>query len=241
MTIILVLLLGVVSCSLTVYFAAFLPILILKSRGQKQSTYAAESVAMPQRHGPSGISSLQLLLVCVVSFCVIAIVYDHDKLRMILASVFMVFAYSAAAIDSRTQLLFDDLVLPILWAGLVVNSFGSFATLHEAVAGAVCAYLLMWLIASLAKLFTKRATVGRGDFKFMAAIGAWFGYSIVLPTLWLAGVSFVIAAVIRKSVLQKKSDSNEYAMGPFLVLSAMFIQLVAIELLALKMPFVINT
>jgi len=225
---------------LTVYLAAFLPVWILKSRGQQQSTVVAESGAVQVRSGPSGISSPQLLLVCIMSYCMIVAVYEHDKLRLSLACVFMVFAYAAAAIDSRTQLLFDDIVLPILWAGLVVNSFGGFATLHEAVAGAVCAYLLMWLVATVSKLFTKRATIGRGDFKFMAAIGAWFGYSIVLPTLWFAGVSFVVAAMIRKSVLKNKSDSNEYAMGPFLVLSAMFTQLVMVELLALKMPFVLN-
>ena len=97
------------------------------------------------------------------------------------------------AIDFDTQLLPDDITLPLLWTGLLFNLFGVFTDLPSAVLGAVIGYLVLWCVYWLFKLITGKEGMGYGDFKLLAALGAWLGWQM-LPLIIL--LSSLVGAVV---------------------------------------------
>lgn len=97
------------------------------------------------------------------------------------------------AIDFDTQLLPDDITLPLLWAGLLFNLFGIFTALSSAVIGAVIGYLALWCVYWLFKFATGKEGMGYGDFKLLAAMGAWLGWQM-LPLIIL--LSSLVGAVV---------------------------------------------
>jgi len=121
-------------------------------------------------------------------------------------------------IDFDTQLLPDVLTLPLLWAGLIVNLWGTFTTLPNAVIGAVAGYLSLWTIYWLFKLIRGKEGMGHGDFKLLAALGAWLGWQ-VLPVIVL--VSSVVGAVIGITliVFKGRDHSIPLAFGPYLAIA----------------------
>jgi leader peptidase (prepilin peptidase)/N-methyltransferase len=121
-------------------------------------------------------------------------------------------------IDLDTQLLPDDLTLPLLWAGLIVNLWGLFAPLADAVIGAVVGYLSLWTIYWLFKLIRGKEGMGHGDFKLLAALGAWLGWQ-VLPVIVL--LSSVVGAVIGITLIVFKGRDNNLplAFGPYLAIA----------------------
>jgi leader peptidase (prepilin peptidase) / N-methyltransferase len=96
-------------------------------------------------------------------------------------------------IDFDTQLLPDNLTLPLLWLGLCLNLFGIYTDLNSAVIGAMIGYLSLWSVYWLFKILTGKEGMGYGDFKLFAAFGAWFGWKMLLPILLL---SSLVGAVI---------------------------------------------
>jgi leader peptidase (prepilin peptidase)/N-methyltransferase len=98
-----------------------------------------------------------------------------------------------AFIDFDTQLLPDDITYPLLWLGLLVNLNGLFTDLQSAVVGAVAGYLVLWSIYWLFKLLTGKEGMGYGDFKLLAALGAWLGWKM-LPAIIL--LSSLVGAVV---------------------------------------------
>ena len=128
------------------------------------------------------------------------------------------FAYSLVAmtfIDADTQLLPDDLTYPLLWAGLLVNLNGTFVPLHDAVVGAAVGYMALWLIYWGFKLATGKEGMGYGDFKLLAALGAWLGWSM-LPTIIL--LSSVVGALVGIGliVFTKRGRDKPIPFGPYL-------------------------
>ena len=121
-------------------------------------------------------------------------------------------------IDFDTQLLPDNLTLPLVWAGLIVNVWGLFVPLATAVIGAVAGYLSLWTIYWLFKLIRGKEGMGYGDFKLLAALGAWLGWQM-LPVIVL--LSSVVGAAIGISlVVFKGRDHNiPMAFGPFLAIA----------------------
>ncbi|MCC6195232.1 MAG: prepilin peptidase [Burkholderiales bacterium] len=123
-------------------------------------------------------------------------------------------------IDFDTQLLPDDITLPLLWGGLLANTFGLFVPLREAVIGAIAGYLVLWSIYWLFKLIRGKEGMGYGDFKLLAALGAWLGWK-VLPLIVL-GSSVVGAAIGLALVAFKGRDHNvPLAFGPYLAIAGM--------------------
>jgi leader peptidase (prepilin peptidase)/N-methyltransferase len=122
---------------------------------------------------------------------------------------------AATGIDLDHHLLPDQLTLPLLWAGLVLNLFGVFTDLQSAVIGAVAGYLVLWLVYHLFRLVTGKEGMGYGDFKLLAAIGAWFGWQ-VLPSVILlaAGVGAVVGIAL--IALRQRGREVPIAFGPFL-------------------------
>jgi leader peptidase (prepilin peptidase)/N-methyltransferase len=118
-------------------------------------------------------------------------------------------------IDFDTQLLPDDLTLPLLWIGLALNLSGLFAPVRDALIGAMAGYLLLWSIYWLFKLATGREGMGYGDFKLLAALGAWFGWQALPAIILLA--SLVGACVgIGLILLRQHGRQVPIPFGPYL-------------------------
>lgn len=118
-------------------------------------------------------------------------------------------------IDIDTQLLPDDLTYPLLWAGLLLNLNGTFVPLQDAVIGAAAGYLVLWSVYWLFKLVTGKEGMGYGDFKLLAALGAWLGWQM-LPTIIL--LSSVVGALVGISliVFAKRGRDKPIPFGPYL-------------------------
>jgi len=136
------------------------------------------------------------------------------------AMIFCAVLVALTGIDLDTQLLPDQLTLPLLWLGLLVNLTGTFARLPDAVVGAAAGYLVLWSIYWLFKLATGREGMGYGDFKLLAALGAWFGWQ-ALPAILL--ISSVVGAVVGIAILivQKKGRHTAIAFGPYLAIAGL--------------------
>jgi leader peptidase (prepilin peptidase)/N-methyltransferase len=129
--------------------------------------------------------------------------------------VFGWFLLAMTMIDYDTQLLPDDLTYPLLWLGLLVNLNGMFVPLRDAVIGAAVGYVALWSIYWLFKLATGKEGMGYGDFKLLAALGAWLGWTM-LPTIIL--LSAVVGALVGISliVFAKRGRDKPIPFGPYL-------------------------
>lgn len=135
----------------------------------------------------------------------------------------LIFAYLLIAmtgIDLDTQLLPDDLTLPLLWLGLLINLNGTFVPLQDAVVGAVAGYLCLWSVYWLFKLATGKEGMGYGDFKLLAALGAWLGWTM-LPLIIL--LSSLVGAVIGIGliILARRGRDIPIPFGPYLAIAGM--------------------
>jgi leader peptidase (prepilin peptidase)/N-methyltransferase len=125
-----------------------------------------------------------------------------------------------AAIDLDTQLLPDDITLPLLWAGLLVNAFGTIVDLRSAVFGAAAGYLVLWSVYWGFKLLTGKEGMGYGDFKLLAAIGAWAGWQVLpFAVLVAAGLGAVIGAL--GLWLARRGIDTRIPFGPFLAVGGL--------------------
>jgi len=133
----------------------------------------------------------------------------------------LVFTWSLIAltmIDVDTYLLPDDITLPLLWLGLIANSFGTFTDLPSALWGAIAGYVALWSVYKLFKLVTGKEGMGYGDFKLLAALGAWMG-SQMLPQIIL--LSSLVGAVIGISmiVIRGRDKNIPIPFGPYLAIA----------------------
>jgi len=136
-------------------------------------------------------------------------------LAALAAMLFLACMIALTAIDIDTQLLPDAITLPLLWAGLLLNLEGTFVDLRAAVIGAATGYLLLWGVYQAFKLATGKEGMGYGDFKLLAAIGAWLGWQM-LPLVVLAS-SFVGAVVgVALIVLARRGREVPIPFGPYL-------------------------
>lgn len=125
---------------------------------------------------------------------------------------------SLTMIDADTQLLPDSMTLPLLWLGLIVNYFGLIVPLGSSLWGAIFGYMALWLVYQGFKLVTGKEGMGYGDFKLLAALGAWLGWQM-LPTIIL--LSSVVGAVIGISmvVIKGKDKNIPIPFGPYLAIA----------------------
>jgi len=121
-------------------------------------------------------------------------------------------------IDVDHQLLPDSITLPLVWLGLIANSFGLFVNLDSALWGAVAGYLSLWTVFWLFKLLTKKDGMGYGDFKLLAALGAWLGWKM-LPLIIV--LSSLVGAVLGSLMLlgKNKSQGTPIPFGPYLAVA----------------------
>lgn len=131
------------------------------------------------------------------------------------ALLFTWFLLAASVIDFRHQLLPDDLILPLLWLGLVAALFGLFVDLPSAVIGAMAGYLSLWLVYQVFRLLTGKEGMGYGDFKLLAALGAWTGWHYLVTIVLL---SSLVGAVFGLALILFRGRDRQIPMpfGPFL-------------------------
>ena len=142
-------------------------------------------------------------------------------------------------IDFDTELLPDDLTYPLLWAGLIMNINGTFVPLQDAVIGAVAGYLVLWAVYWLFKLVTGKEGMGYGDFKLLAGLLAWMGWTM-LPTIIL--LSSLVGAVVGISmILFANHERNKpIPFGPYLAGAGIIAMLYGDQLVFLTSSLVGN-
>lgn len=134
------------------------------------------------------------------------------------AMVFTGFLISLSGIDLRTQLLPDQLTLPLMWLGLVASADHLYIDVKPALLGAIAGYLSLWTVWWLFKQITGKEGMGFGDFKLLAAIGAWVGLNGVLPAILL---SSLVGAVVGSIMLamQGRDRATPIPFGPYLAVA----------------------
>jgi leader peptidase (prepilin peptidase) / N-methyltransferase len=124
-----------------------------------------------------------------------------------------------AAIDLDTYLLPDDITLPLMWAGLMVNMTVGNVPLESAVLGAALGYTLLWAIYQLFKLATGKEGMGYGDFKLLAAMGAWLGAPALFSIILFSSVFGIFFGLVIQTVRGNKT-TDAFPFGPSLVMGA---------------------
>ncbi|SEN59417.1 type 4 prepilin peptidase 1 Aspartic peptidase. MEROPS family A24A [Duganella sp. CF517] len=128
---------------------------------------------------------------------------------------FLYFLVALTFIDADTQLLPDDLTYPLIWAGLLININGTYVSLHDAVVGAAAGYLALWTIYWVYKLVRHREGMGYGDFKLLAALGAWMGWA-TLPAIVLMASLVGAVTGIALMVANRRGFDYQIPFGPYL-------------------------
>jgi leader peptidase (prepilin peptidase)/N-methyltransferase len=136
------------------------------------------------------------------------------------AALFAWFTIALAFIDQETGLLPDDLTLPLVWIGLLLNLNNAFAPLHDAVIGAVVGYLSLWLVYWAYKLATGKEGMGYGDFKMNAAVGAFLGWKMLPLVILLSSVVGLAFGALQMFAARGRWDAGfRFHFGPYLALA----------------------
>jgi len=130
-------------------------------------------------------------------------------------------------IDADTTLLPDDITLPLMWLGLLVNLGGAFVDIRAAVVGAVAGYLILWSVYWAFKLATGKEGMGYGDFKLLAALGAWLGWQAILPIVLLASTIGAVVGLVMKATGALR-EGRYVPFGPFLAGGGVAVMLIGV-------------
>jgi leader peptidase (prepilin peptidase)/N-methyltransferase len=141
-------------------------------------------------------------------------------------------------IDLDTQLLPDDLTLPLLWMGLLVNINGAFVPLDEAVIGAAAGYLSLWGVYWLFKFATGKEGMGYGDFKLLAALGAWLGWKM-LPAIILLSSAVGALVGIALILFAQHGRDKPIPFGPYLAAAGFIALLYGKAIMQTYMNFIL--
>ncbi|MDP3677561.1 MAG: A24 family peptidase, partial [Methylotenera sp.] len=151
------------------------------------------------------------------------------------ASIFTFALIALTFIDFDTQLLPDDITLPLLWLGLLFNLNFGFTDLKSAVIGAAAGYLVLWSVYWLFKLIRGKEGMGYGDFKLLAAIGAWFGWKLLPAVILLSSTLGAIIGIVL-IVLTKRGKEVPMPFGPFLAIGGIAALFFGQQLAAIYLP-----
>jgi leader peptidase (prepilin peptidase)/N-methyltransferase len=151
------------------------------------------------------------------------------------AAIFTFALIALTFIDFDTQLLPDDITLPLLWLGLLFNLNTGFTDIHSAVIGAVAGYLSLWSVYWLFKLATGKEGMGYGDFKLLAAIGAWFGWQLLPAVILLSSITGALIG-IGLIIFTKRGRETPMPFGPFLAIAGIAALFFGQQLAQLYLP-----
>ncbi len=173
------------------------------------------------RHCDKAISIQYPLVEICTAILSVACAYVYGPSLQTIAALLLIWGLIAlAVIDFNTSLLPDNLTLPLLWLGLIANSFELFCSLEDSLYGAVFGYLSLWLVFQAFKFITDKEGMGYGDFKLLAALGAWLGMSYIIPIIF---ISSIIGSIVGVSLIISKRLTSNTAIpfGPYLVLAGL--------------------
>ncbi|AIT08527.1 peptidase A24 [Candidatus Francisella endociliophora] len=122
-------------------------------------------------------------------------------------------------IDAKHQILPDSFTLPLVWIGIILNYYSIFTSLEISVWGAIIGYLSLWSVFWIYKILTGKEGFGHGDFKLLAAIGAWFGYPMLLYTIFASCIFGIIIAIVINIIARR---TNIIPFGPAIILATFF-------------------
>jgi len=142
-------------------------------------------------------------------------------------------------IDVDTMLLPDQITLPLLWLGLLINISSFFSPIQDAILGAVFGYLALWSIYWLFKLVTGKEGMGYGDFKLLAALGAWFGWQALPLIILLSSLSGAIIGIITL-LMSNDKKSRPLPFGPYLAIAGWSYLVFGTEITTLYYSFILN-
>lgn len=131
---------------------------------------------------------------------------------------------SLALIDYDTHYLPDQITLPFLWLGLILNISNTFTSLESSIIGAVAGYLALWSVHHLFKLITKKEGMGYGDFKLLALLGAWMGWEYLPAIIIMSSLVGSIVGVLL-ILLKKHKRENPIPFGPYLAIAGWIVLL----------------
>lgn len=120
-----------------------------------------------------------------------------------------------AGIDIDHQLLPDNMTIPLMWAGITISFWGIHATLADSVLGAIAGYLVLWTIYHVFRLLTGKEGMGYGDFKLLAALGAWMGWQMLPLVILLSSVVGALVGLVLMGTGRMKKD-KPMPFGPFI-------------------------
>lgn len=170
------------------------------------------------RHCQTKISARYPLIELITAVCSTVVALHFGASFTLLAALFFTWMLIALTfIDADTMLLPDDLTLPLLWAGLLVSCFEGGVIPTQAIVGAACGYLSLWTVYWLFKLATGKEGMGYGDFKLLAALGAWLGPWMLPQIILLSSVFGVLWGIV--SAVSHKRGSHPMPFGPFLAMA----------------------
>jgi len=158
------------------------------------------------------IESATALLSLVVAF------HFGVSVQTLAALLFSWTLISLTMIDIHEQLLPDNLTLPLLWLGLLFALFDTFAPLQDCVIGAIAGYGVLWLVFQLFRLVTGKEGMGYGDFKLLAALGAWTGWTMLPQIVLVSSVIGAVAGIIML-VSGRTRTQQPIPFGPYLALA----------------------
>ncbi|OGA66187.1 MAG: methyltransferase [Betaproteobacteria bacterium RIFCSPLOWO2_12_FULL_68_20] len=137
------------------------------------------------------------------------------------AALFVWTTIALAAIDQETGFLPDDLTLPLMWAGILLNIGGTFVPLAEAVIGAAAGYLSLWLVYWCFRLATGKEGMGYGDFKMNAAAGAFLGWKMLPLVILISSLVGLAFGVLQMFAARRRWDAGfRFHFGPYLAIAA---------------------
>lgn len=153
----------------------------------------------------------------------IALFVVPNMIILVASLIFLWIIIAAAFIDADSMLLPDVLTLPLLVIGLCLNTYGGFTPIIDAILGAGIGYGVLWLIAMLHSRRTGQEGLGRGDMKFTAALGAWFGWACMPSVFIIAGLTGLAVVFLFKSEAIEKLPFGPYLSLAGLVLLFAFV------------------
>lgn len=137
-----------------------------------------------------------------------------------------------ALIDLKKMLLPDNLTLPLLWLGIIFNYFGTIADLRSSVIGAIVGYLSLWSVYWVFKWITKKDGFGYGDFKLLAALGAWGGWQVLPFTIFISSLLGAVFGILLMAI-QRSTESKPMPFGPWIAVAGFIAILWRTDLLML--------
>ena len=161
--------------------------------------------------------SIELLTGCLFAYSAYHFGWGFQAVATMILIAFLI---ALVFIDIDRKLLPDNIVFPLLWIGIVFNLQGTFVALDEAVIGALAGYLSLWSIFWLFKLVTGKEGMGYGDFKLLAALGAWLGWKMLPLIIMLSSVVGAVLGILFVT-LQKKGKDTQLPFGPYLAVSGL--------------------